>query len=181
MASPWKFLARLVSPRRQQKKDDRSFKDVTPDVPAIVGPTDAPVIESLHIADQPVLEQSQPAERADADLPEPEQSDQSRGSVQDFANSGSGKRGAAPDPVSSDGDIAASRLEGAAESAPAKRETRTRKNVLAAASEVSPVVPSVSDGMVNLDEEIALLRTQLAGKLRLQNAQLKKMLARFER
>jgi hypothetical protein len=35
--------------------------------------------------------------------------------------------------------------------------------------------------MVRLDEEIAVLRGQLAAKLRLQNAQLKKMLARFER
>jgi hypothetical protein len=34
---------------------------------------------------------------------------------------------------------------------------------------------------MSLDKEISLLREQLANKLQLQNAQLKRMLARFER
>ncbi|MHC2302866.1 hypothetical protein ACVJBD_007133 [Rhizobium mongolense] len=45
----------------------------------------------------------------------------------------------------------------------------------------SPGVPTVSDDAISLDEEIRLLRNQLARKLQLQNAQLKRMLERFER
>ncbi|WP_368669640.1 hypothetical protein [Agrobacterium sp. a22-2] len=45
----------------------------------------------------------------------------------------------------------------------------------------SPVVSSRSDDAKSLDEEIRLLRDQLTSKLRLQNAQLKRMLERFER
>ncbi|KQY44187.1 MULTISPECIES: hypothetical protein [Rhizobium/Agrobacterium group] len=33
MASPWKFLARLVSPRRQPKQDDSTIEAVKPDIP----------------------------------------------------------------------------------------------------------------------------------------------------
>ncbi|CAN7550107.1 hypothetical protein LJR255_003911 [Pararhizobium sp. LjRoot255] len=44
----------------------------------------------------------------------------------------------------------------------------------------SPGVPTVSDDAISLDEEIRLLRDQLARKLQLQNAQLKRMLERFE-
>jgi hypothetical protein len=39
----------------------------------------------------------------------------------------------------------------------------------------------MSDDAISLDGEIRLLRDQLARKLRLQNAQLKRMLDRFER
>lgn len=42
-------------------------------------------------------------------------------------------------------------------------------------------VPTVSDDTVSLDEEIRVLRQQLAKKLQQQNAQLKRMLERFER
>ncbi|MDI6028599.1 hypothetical protein QBK99_20705 [Corticibacterium sp. UT-5YL-CI-8] len=184
MASPWKFLARLMSPRLQKKQDDRAIKDVTAGGLAIAAPTDAPAIESLHIADRPVPEQSQPVDRADAVSTKPEQPDESRSNIQDVVTSDSRKLALAPapDPVSPDDDIAGAKVENAAEVASAKRKTRAEKDEAAViVSQVSLAVPSVSDGMVNLDEEIAVLRTQLAGKLRLQNAQLKKMLARFER
>lgn len=42
-------------------------------------------------------------------------------------------------------------------------------------------VPTVSDDAISLDGEIRLLRDQLARKLHLQNAQLKRLLERFER
>lgn len=49
-------------------------------------------------------------------------------------DSDSGKLEPAPDPVSSDGDIAAAKLEGAAKAAPAKRRTRAKKDEVAAVS-----------------------------------------------
>jgi len=41
--------------------------------------------------------------------------------------------------------------------------------------------PIVSNDFQDLDDEIRQLRSQLAKKLRLQNAQLRKMLERFDR
>jgi hypothetical protein len=48
-------------------------------------------------------------------------------------------------------------------------------------AQVSLGVDTASDDTISLDEEIRVLRGQLAAKLQLQNAQLKKMLERFER
>ena len=45
MASPWKFLARLVSPRRQQRPENGSADDVTPELLAIVTPSEIPASE----------------------------------------------------------------------------------------------------------------------------------------
>ncbi|NEI17436.1 hypothetical protein GR220_36635 [Rhizobium leguminosarum] len=46
-------------------------------------------------------------------------------------------------------------------------------------SQASQIVHAADQ--MNLDEEIRVLRGQLAGKLKLQNARLRKMLERFER
>ncbi|CDZ31225.1 Hypothetical protein, partial CDS, partial [Neorhizobium galegae bv. officinalis] len=40
MASPWKLLARLVSPRRQQTQEHGSTDDVKPELLAIAKPTE---------------------------------------------------------------------------------------------------------------------------------------------
>jgi hypothetical protein len=45
----------------------------------------------------------------------------------------------------------------------------------------SPAAPTVPNDTISLDEEIKPLRNQLARKLQLQNAQLERMLERFER
>ncbi|PKA45019.1 hypothetical protein CWR43_04200 [Rhizobium sullae] len=64
-------------------------------------------------------------------------------------------------------------------------ESAARRGETAARGEAvpppSPDAPAVSDDAISLDEEIRLLRDQLARKLQPQNAQLKRMLARFER
>ncbi|KQY44196.1 hypothetical protein ASD32_12640 [Rhizobium sp. Root483D2] len=81
-----------------------------------------------------------------------------------------------------DDGVLAAKVEETAKATRPERRTRIQKvEAAAVVLQVSPVTASVSDGMVSLDEEIAVLRIQLAGKLRLQNAQLKNMLARFER
>jgi hypothetical protein len=58
---------------------------------------------------------------------------------------------------------------------------RGRKPELVDTTQVLPDVSIPSDDTLSLDDEIRLLRGQLVGKLRLQNAQLRKMLERFER
>jgi hypothetical protein len=66
------------------------------------------------------------------------------------------------------------------------RTNRMAQSPVAARAEPVPQIPSVSenpffDEAASLDEDIRQLKDQLAQKLRLQNAQLRKMLERFER
>jgi hypothetical protein len=181
MASPWKFLAGLVSPRREPKKDDSAIEAVKPDVLAIAGPTETTVEESRHSADHRAGEQPEPVDRSDAAPIAPEPSDQTRRDVVGIVEHDNGKLEPGSGTVLPDVGVPVAKLE-AAKAMRHKRRTRGQKvEAAAVVLQVSPVTASVSDGMVSLDEEIAMLRTQLAGKLRLQNAQLKKMLARFER
>jgi hypothetical protein len=61
MASPWKFLARLVSPRRQQRPEHGFADDVTPELLAIVTSSEiAAGEESVSAADPPAGEKSSP-------------------------------------------------------------------------------------------------------------------------
>lgn len=183
MASPWKFLARLVSPRRLEKQDGSAIEEGKPDVLAIAGPTEAVVEESLHIVDQPASEPPRPVDRSDATSAEPEQSDDTRSDLQDVAGQ---KLGPTFDPILPDVGVspadAAPEIEAIAAAVPAMRRTRVKKvEAVAVVSQILPATPSVTDEIMSLDEEIAALRARLASKLRLQNAQLKKMLERFER
>jgi hypothetical protein len=180
MASPWKLLARLVSSRRQPKQDD--VEDVKPDVLAIAGPAETTVEESLHIADRPADEQPLPVDRSNAVSIEPEQSEGSRSNVVGIVENGSAKPGLSSGTVLPDVGVIAAKVKETAEATRPERRTLTKKvEAAAVVLRGSPAAPSASDEIVSLNEEIAVLRTQLATKLRLQNAQLKKMLARFER
>lgn len=147
MASPWKLLARLISPGREQKRESGSTEKVTPEALANAGPTESPGEESLISA-----------ERGAAKIVE----------VTDPALSGG--TGIAVT-------AAQTKTKRAVEVAPRKQRRRGKEAVAVANfSEVNDTA-----GEVNLDEEIRLLRDQLARKLKLQNAQLRKMLGRFER
>lgn len=180
MASPWKFLARLVSSRRQSKQDDSAIEDAKPDVLAIAGPTEATVEESLHIADHLTDEQPLPVDRSAAIPIEPEHSEETSSDVVGIVESDSAKPGPASGAVFPDVGVIAARVVETAEATRPERRTRAKKvEATAVVLQDSPVAASVSDEMVSLDEEIAELRTQLASKLRLQNAQLNRMLARF--
>jgi hypothetical protein len=64
---------------------------------------------------------------------------------------------------------------------PRKQLGRARKPKVVDTTQVPPDVSIPSDYTLSLDDEIRVLRRQLAEKLRLQNAQLRKMLERFER
>ncbi|MGM4985963.1 MULTISPECIES: hypothetical protein [Rhizobium] len=182
MASPWKFLARLVSPRRQPNQDNSAIEGVKPNVLAIAGPTETTVEESRHSADHLAREQLRPIDRSDAVAIAPEPSDETRNDSAGVLENDSAKLEPASGTVLPDVGVIVEEVEGTAEAT--RRERRTHATKVEAAAvvlQVSPVAASVSDEMVSLDEEIAMLRTQLAGKLRLQNAQLNRMLARFER
>lgn len=149
MASPWKFLSRLVSPRGQK------------------GPaSSAKLLDggSLNPVEPPEADSSRPLDPAD----------------------GSATPHGAPvkavdhhqNTVKTDG----SKVDDASEAAPAKRKRRTRTvEPVVAALKASPDVVAASDDEISLDDEIRTLRGQLVRKLRQQNAQLKKMLERFER
>jgi hypothetical protein len=182
MASPWKFLARLVSPRREPKPDDGAIETVKPSVLPIEGPTEATAEERGDIADHLEGEQPQPVDRSDAALIAPEPSDETRRLAAGVLE----KDGATPGPASGvvlpDVGVIAAEVEKTANATRPERRARAKKvDAAAVVSQVSPVAATVSDEIVSLDEEIAMLRIRLAGKLRLQNAQLKRMLERFER
>ncbi|NKN03063.1 hypothetical protein [Rhizobium leguminosarum] len=157
MASPWKLLARLVSPRRQQRHEHGPTDDVKPDVLAIAKPTEKVADNGLNSADLPAEEKPAPHDPSEAADP----------ALSNEAGT-----------VAHDTRKPSQTGEGATR----KRSARGKK---AARDEAipppSPGVPAVSDDAIRLDEEIRLLRDQLARKLQLQNAQLKRMLQRFER
>ena len=183
MASPWKFLARLV-PRREQKQVDSAAKNVKPDVLAIAGPTEISVEDSLDIVHKP-SKHLQSANRSEAVSIDPDTEEGGDVSF-DIAKSDEAKQPQTSEPAPSDVDhpLVHARLEGdeSAKVVPVQRRTRGRNDDPSTTlSQVSPTALSVSDAMRSLDQDIGVLRVQLASRLRLQNAQLKRMLERFER
>ncbi len=162
MASPWKFLSRLVPRRREPKQDDAEVADKKPDVLALSGPAEIVAEESLSDssaageaddAAKNVVAAVVAGDRAPSDLPETV---------------------LIPSPDATDLHL---RVGGK----PRKQMGRPRKSEPVDTPQVPPDVSIPSGDTLSLDDEIRVLRGQLAGKLRVQNAQLKKMLERFER
>ncbi|MBY5918420.1 hypothetical protein HFO77_28925 [Rhizobium leguminosarum] len=180
MASPWKLLAGLVSRRRQQKQEHGSTDDVKPDVSAIAEPTETAADNRLKAADRAANEKPFIHDEREAVSVDPHYA------VDDTADVESATLEKAVDPaLSNEADVAAhaaakpSQID---ESAARKRSRQAKKaDVVVVDSQPSPRVSIVSDDAISLDGEIRLLRVQLARKLRRQNAQLKRMLDRFER
>ena len=185
MASPWKFLARLVSPRRQQGQEHDVADKVTPELLAIVTPSEISADETLASTDQPAGEELTPhsepiaastaAQHSAGVISAPGTRDVKSVDVVEAA-----------DPVRSDSADTADReapkavqLRQGAE--PGRRRRSKKIDVLEVVPQSSADVPTVSDDTISLDEEIRVLRQQLANKLQQQNAQLKRMLERFER
>jgi predicted nucleic acid-binding Zn ribbon protein len=75
----------------------------------------------------------------------------------------------------------AANLQLRVETKPRKQIGQTSRPKLAETTQVPPARSIPSNKTLSLDDEIRVLRGQLAKKLRLQNAQLRKMLERFER
>jgi hypothetical protein len=150
MASPWKFLARLVSPRRQPKHDDSAIEAVKPDVLAIAGPTETTVEESLHIADRPAGKPL-PVDRSAAIAIGPEPYDQSRNDAAGIVEIDSAKSRPGSGTVLPDVGVIVEKVEDTAEATLPERRTRAKKvEAAAAVLQVSPGAASVSDEMVSL-------------------------------
>ena len=165
MASPWKLLARLVSPRRQPAQDEATDEGASPAVSPVVGSTDKPgavdELDGPSAAHGPLEETGGDnaidgtLEKNDADVP-------------------TGNRASLDD--------AAPKIKKTAKAVSHRRSGRLKPvETPAAVVQASPGARTISEGMSDLDAEIRFLRKQLANKLRLQNAQLRKMLDRFER
>ncbi|AIC31416.1 hypothetical protein IE4771_PE00190 (plasmid) [Rhizobium etli bv. mimosae str. IE4771] len=178
MASPWKFLARLISPGREQKKENGSTSEATLDASATAGLADAAASESVNGADRPASDETSGQAVAVSFQPVLSEKTENDGS-DEVDREGTKNEGAAAPAFSGELgiDVTAARggteLKRAVEVAPPKQRSRGKK-----AGAISHV--SHADEM-SLDEEIRLLRGQLAVKLKLQNEQLRKMLERFER
>ncbi len=187
MASPWKFLSRLVPRRREPKQDDAEVAGGKPDVLALPGPAETAAEESPSVS----------SARTAAELPPTDRSDPVSVGPRSIASAASGAddmpANVVADVVAGDltpsdlPDIAvipfpnAANLQVRGESKPRKQRGRARKPKPVKTAPVPPDQSSPLDDPLSLDHEIRVLRGQLAEKLRLQNAQLRKMLWRFER
>lgn len=183
MASPWTFLARLVSPRRQQEQKHDQVEDVNPDVRENEVSTEKLAEESLSSANQQG-DGRPPFGRTNVLSAERGSSEQTGRDVDGAVESdNSGAVVSGQDLSDVDVSLApgAPTVEKTVEAAPIRRRRRARQIARAVVAKSSPAVPTILDGMTSLDDEISALRRQLASKLRLQNAQLKKMLERFDR
>jgi hypothetical protein len=187
MASPWKFLSRFVPGRREQRQEDGKVAAAKPDVLAIAGPAET-VAEEGFASTDPL---------ADVELPRPDPSDPVSvetepvdGAVNEaddtqYDVAGIVAGGSAP---TDNTDLAvipapdAVHLHPPVEGIARKQRPRAKKpEQVGVTAQVSLRVDTASDETMSLDQEIRVLRGQLAAKLQLQNAQLKKMLERFER
>jgi hypothetical protein len=165
MASPWKFLARLVSPRRQQAQGEDTDEGASPAVSPIVGSTGKPgAVDELDgpSAAHGPFEETGGDHAIDGTL-EKDNADVPKGIVGSLAD-------------------VAPKIRKTAKAASHRQAGRPKPvETPVAAAQTDPVARTISEGMSDLEAEIRFLREQLADKLRLQNAQLRKMLDRFER
>lgn len=185
MASPWKLLARLVSSRREPKEANAPTDDVNPQASTSAEPTETTADETLDPTEPAAVEQLQPHVQIDAVSRDPEQLAQgAQITAPEVTKSASAGVKEAIDPEHLDEpDRAVATTRQPADTGRSATRVRTRRGKTAEA--VTPV-PQPSQDMPapsgsRLDLEINLLRRELASKLQLQNAQLKKMLERFER
>ena len=186
MASPWKFLTRLVSPRRQQRQENGSTDDLTPELLAVAKPTETAADDGSSSADPPADEKPVPRGQSEAASASADYSEETASGVHSTADiEGAGPVEATDPALSDDADTAARHAQKPSPTGKGATQKRPRRGKTAATGEAvppsSPGVPTVSDDAIRLDEEIRLLREQLARKLELQNAQLKRMLERYQR
>ncbi|CAK10370.1 hypothetical protein GYN07_33985 (plasmid) [Rhizobium leguminosarum bv. viciae 248] len=184
MASPWKFLARLVSPGREQKRENGSTEKVSPEALPSSGSTETPVEDSLNSDGRPAGEELPRHGQPGAISLKPVRSEGAENDVQDKVDGEVAKIVEGADPAISGGtgiDFTAAhdaaRIKRTAEVRP--REQRSRSKEAVAIANDPQVIHTANE--MSLDDEIRVLRDQLARKLTLQNAQLRKMLERFER
>lgn len=141
----------------------------------------------MNSADRAASEELHRHDQSAAISAEPVHSEEAENGGRDKVERGAAKSVQAADPALSDEtgkDVTAThdatKIKRAVEAAPRKQRSRGKEAVaIANVSHVCQVIHTADE--MNLDEENRVLRVQLARKLRPQNAQLRKMLERFER
>jgi hypothetical protein len=187
MASPWKFLSRLVSPGRKQKPDEGTVDEAKSDVLAIAGLTETPAEENVSSANRSTAAEPFNGDSTDQVSPDTAPSGEAENKDQRIAESVGAAIAETSSSVSSDetdNAVAApeaAKLELAVEGKARKQRDRSKTSEAVVAEPFYPAAEVVADGTLSLDAEIRVLKGQLASKLQTQNAQLKKMLERFER
>ena len=178
MASPWKFLVRLVSSQRQQSQGDKPLEGEKLQDLLGAGPAETSIDETINPTDQPIAD-TPPALPSTPAPEEPEPLEEPDAGMKGVAE-GNGASDPALEASGIGGPVVLSKPEAPVKSAPAKRRGRIRDNGAIGGVEPTAAVSGKSDES-SLDDEIKNLRGQLAQKLRQQNAKLKTMLERFDR
>lgn len=181
MASPWKFLTRLVRPQRLETDDGKANQDSKPDV----AHSETTGEKDVEHADPPATETQEAVDQSAPVIVEPAQG----GAKKRRARKNTGGIALKGEPVSEPTGPTKTPHEGvgperAAVIAKPLPERRTRSKGVKSVTLVSTTLPaarSAADEIILADEEIRQLRLELADKVRLQNLQLRKMLERFER
>ncbi|WP_208180266.1 hypothetical protein J4T85_034905 (plasmid) [Sinorhizobium medicae] len=185
MASPWKLLANLISPRRQQRHEQGSTDDAKPEVSAISKPTEKADDNGLNAGDAAVDERPARYHQSEVLSAEPSPGEETASCADGAVDIEGANLVETADPgASREADPVARKAAKAAkasEYAKSKRSSRGKKpERVGGLTPPSPAFPHVPCDAISLDREIRLLRNQLSRRLQLQNAQLKKMLERFE-
>lgn len=131
MASPWKFLARLISPGSEQKRGTRSSDKVMPDALGIADPTKKPAEKGVNSADQPAGDELHRRDQAAAISAESVRSHEAESRIHDPVD---GEDMEAGDPAASGGtgfDVTAAhgaaKIKRVVEIAPRKQRRRSKK------------------------------------------------------
>jgi len=199
MKPPWKFLAQLMSRQRpsetpaqtRERGSDRKPVEIElkpPATPLLAAPEVAPGEQDHESpSPDPVKALAATASEVDALAPASPAADgkgQGTGAIDEREQAVTDVTGLAP--AKGPTEPSSMPQETSPKVARKARVHRTAKRPLAVGKEPAPQSPLVPanplfDEAASLDEDIKQLKDQLAQKLRLQNAQLRKMLERFER
>jgi hypothetical protein len=176
MASPWNFLARLTRRRRDRdEKQESATGDVTPEEAKSAEPISDEAGNTQDPQDRPAEAKPQPPETVDTGIIKPEPAEAGNN-----VPAKAGRKRALPAGPSGDAPVVPASIK-----TPVGKKKRNKAYTAIKTVEAVPQppesVPSFSDEVQSIEAEIGLLRHQLARKLQQQNAQLRTMLARFER
>jgi hypothetical protein len=175
MASPWNFLARLTRRRRDRdEKEESATGDVTPEEVKSAEPILDEAGNTPEPRDRPAEAKPQPAETVEAAIITPESAEAGNN-----VHAKAGRKRAVPAGPTGDAPVVPASTEKVGKKK--RNKAYTAIKTVEAVPQRSESVPSFSDEVQSIEAEIGLLRHQLARKLQQQNAQLRTMLARFER
>lgn len=188
MASPWKFLARLTSRRREWKEPrDGLIGDTKPEEATNAGSTE---VATDNSGARLVAGVPQHADQPDAVLTVREHSAEASSGVQGNVDVGSAKLVDAADRALFDDRVFTVNPTHDAltfsfsKTGPSTKQKRSQKaraiKPIEAIPQLPANLPTFYDEVQSLDEEIKLLRNRLVRGLQLQNEQLRMMLGRFE-